>query len=657
MKMFSIKVHTQYDNISAVRCQVPPAVKAYLLERQNKLRSKLESLPIENSELTAEENQWLTRSYPILEIVAPVMSTHEEKIEFPGDPMCLYGALSVAVDQAVKARKIGLGESALYNDLCPRWGEYPSLQYRRSVSESGVRQYDEPMLNTDQTVFDPRVWNDRIKEYFVDSVLMKVKPKVVLISAVSPAHRYALDIVRVIRCVLPECIIVLGGRHVDETIHYDANSGQVKFAPTSTFNQVYEGRVKQMVDFAIAGQGYYALDLLMKAVSLAMDIETMSVQVSDIIRVLNDFAPAFDQPSGYALIVATNEDQIHAWVVTGPKINLHELPSPYRAFVIRARFPIFEHNGHILRTAHFMVTNACPYHCFFCSEGATVVGTFLSFGGEGIHCAVERMIEYIEYGAESIFFDDSVFWGGNVGIIVNFCREWMKIRAIAEKSVTQEVVLLGRVVEREKVINFQWGAQFTVDILASRHNPDEAGFMLETMRAAGCTYIYIGIESMSEKVIVNVHKNIGRSEPWDTRVRRALGLARQAGIRVGSSVLFGLEGETPETISETIIKIEELLAENLLHIASPNILTYHPNTEITRMHQMEEELDYHSINIDNRPPYSYFEEAFPAVVSKSLTEKVIWDIHGRTKELWGKKRNQNPMLSTLLEIEQEKLFL
>jgi hypothetical protein len=276
---------------------------------------------------------------------------------------------------------------------------------------------------------------------------------------------------------------------------------------------------------------------------------------------------------------------------------------------------------------------------------------FISFGGEGINSAIERMVEYVGYGAEAIFFDDSVFWGGNIGDIVKFCREWMKIRKMAEEASKPEIVLFGRTVPCEKIINLAWGAQFTVDILASRSRPEEAKFVLDTMQAAGCSYIYIGIESMAESVIVNVHKNMNKKEPWDTRVRRALGLAREAGIRVGSSVLFGLEGETPETISETIIKVEELLAEDLLSIASPNILTYHPNTQITRMHQMEEKLDYHSVNIDNRPPYSYFEEAFPAVVSNLLTEEVIWNIHKQTQELWGKKRNQNPMPPTVIGME------
>src|SRR5262249_43660327 len=154
-----------------------------------------------------------------------------------------------------------------------------------------------------------------------------------------------------------------------------------------------------------------------------------------------------------------------------------------------------------------------------------------------------------------------------------------------------------------------------------------------------------------EPVINGIHKNTHRSRPWDERVRRALSLVRQASIRVGSSVLFGLDGETQETIEETIEKVEGLLADGLLLIANPNILTYHPNTEVTHLHQMEAKLDYHSVNINNRPPYSYFEEAFPAVVSKHLTEERIWYIHEKTKLLWGNQRNLNPM--PLLELPNE----
>jgi radical SAM superfamily enzyme YgiQ (UPF0313 family) len=647
-----IRVHTKrhlhYQNFEQYPQSLSLDLRLYLDARQEELLQHIRNFESDPA-LSVEENEWLARSYPVLAVLAPVMSTNEDKIEFPGDPMILYAALSHAIDQVVQARQQSISPTSPYNDLCPQWGYTPSDEYRQSVDDNGIRQYDAPLLNTDQTVFDPRVWNDTVKDYFVNVVLKRINPKVVLISAVSPAHRYAIDIARTVRKHLPGCIIVLGGRHADETIGLDPTTQELTLRPSSTLSKMADGSIEPVIDFIISGEGYYALDVLMKAISLAMDISTKTVNVTSVLDVLSDFSPLFGPVPGRALIAAPYPDTIHYWPLTGYKIDLSALPSPYKAFAIRARFPIFETDGHIARTAHFMVTNACPYHCFYCSESASVVGNFNSFKDEDINQAVERMLDYLQYGAEAFFFDDSLFWGGNVGLIINFCREWIKIREEAAWSSSPEVILMGRTVDRRKLLSMEWGAQLTVDFIAGRRS-EVAMIILDTMRQAGCTYLYIGIESMSEEVIKNVHKNVKRNRPWDERVRIALGLSRHAGIRVGSSILFGLEGETQETIEETIDKVEGLLAEDLIAIASPNILTYHPSTEITRLHQKENELDYHSRNLNNRPPYTYFEEAFPAVVSKNLSEEQIWHIHEQTRERWGKKRNLNPMAPTTLPI-------
>lgn len=643
--------HLHYQNFAQYPQSLSLDLRLHLDDRQEKLLKYMREYKGDPT-LSGEENQWLARSYPVLAVLAPVMSTNEDKIEFPGDPMILYSALSHTVDQVVYARKQGITPNSVYNDLCPQWGSLPADEYRQSVDDNGIRRYDAPLRNTDQTVFDPRVWNETVKQYFIDVVLKNVQPRVVLISAVSPAHRYALDIARTVREHLPGCLIILGGRHADETIRLDPVTQELVIQPSSTLAKIADGSIEPVVDFIIAGEGYYALDVLMKAISLAMDIPSKTVNVTSVLDMLADFSPLFGPVPGQAIIVAPYPETVHYWPITGYKIDLSALPSPYKAFAIRARFPIFESDGHISRTAHFMVTNACPYHCFYCSEGSSVVGSFNSFKDESLDQAIERMLEYVQYGAEAIFFDDSIFWGGNVGLIINFCREWTKIRAEAAWESASEVTLMGRKVDRRRLLSLEWGAQLTVDFLAGRR-PEVAMIILDTMRQAGCTYLYIGIESMAEAVIKNVHKNISRKRPWDERVRIVLGLARHAGIRVGSSILFGLEGETLETIEETIEKVEELLAEDLISIASPNILTYHPSTEITRLHHKEKELDYHSPNLENRPPYTYFEEAFPAVVSKNLSEEQIWHIHQQTRERWGKKRNLNPMAPTALPVLKE----
>src|SRR5512143_1500838 len=166
-----IQIHYEYEKKR--RPSKPPRhLQSHLKGRRQALSQPL--CAGQSSGRDLEEEQWLRRSYPILAIVAPVMSTNEGKIEFPGDPMCLYSALSYAVDQVVQARQRGFGEGAPYNDLCPQWGYLPSPEYRANVDPHGIRQYDSKYLNTDQTVFDPRVWNETVRDYFVNKVLLVI---------------------------------------------------------------------------------------------------------------------------------------------------------------------------------------------------------------------------------------------------------------------------------------------------------------------------------------------------------------------------------------------------------------------------------------------------------------------------------------------------
>ncbi|MFG1952017.1 radical SAM protein [Micromonospora sp. NPDC048830] len=177
--------------------------------------------------------------------------------------------------------------------------------------------------------------------------------------------------------------------------------------------------------------------------------------------------------------------------------------------------------------------------------------------------------------------------------------------------------------------------------MTTLHKESDVREILTLMREAGCTYVYMGIESLSAQVVDNVHKNVRRVEgfPWENKVRTALERIRDAGIPVGSSVLFGLHGEDQASIAETIEGVGRLIDDGLLVLASPNILTYHPATAITRMHGVADQLDYHSPKVENRPPYTFFEEAFPGVVSRQLDEADIWHIHQMTEKRWGSQRN------------------
>jgi radical SAM superfamily enzyme YgiQ (UPF0313 family) len=195
-----------------------------------------------------------------------------------------------------------------------------------------------------------------------------------------------------------------------------------------------------------------------------------------------------------------------------------------------------------------------------------------------------------------------------------------------------------------RTINLQWGAQLTVDFLVLHINPKEIEYLLCKMHDAGCNYIYLGLESLSHQVISNIHKNTKPNEDtWQERVEQALCLLEKHKIRSGCSLLFGLPGETIESINETIRKVSQLIKRKLIFIASPNILTYHPSTPFSSLDGIEEKLDYSTIPTDVQPPYSFFEEAYPQWVSIRLTEQMIWEIHNNTQKLWGNGKNSNPM--------------
>jgi radical SAM superfamily enzyme YgiQ (UPF0313 family) len=663
LKKLSINVVrlTPSKKTSELAPEVDP-FQTLLEERRSKLRAMVNQVRMDTHEEDADaatKAAWSTRSYPVIAVLAPVMSSHEGKIEFPGDPMCLYAALSVSISEVLKAAQADLGEGDPYNDLCPSWSTPPSLEYRLSCGDDTLRTFDKDAQMTDQTVFDPRVWNNKLQDYFANEVLAKIKPRVVLISTVSPGHRYAIAIAQEVRRQLPEALIVLGGRHIDETMRWDDQSGRLNLAYSSTLRAIDDGRIPPVIDFLASGDGYFALDILLKAISIAMDLEQKRARVTDVLSVLHQMLSRSSVP-GRAVISALDGDNVHIFPIRGTQLDLSSLPSPYQFFAIRSRFPIFvNETGEVVRNAHMMVTNACPFRCDFCSEAVGVVGKILTFGQHGIDSALNRVFEYVSYGADSIFFDDSVFWAGSTVNGTTFCHKLARAREAAAEGKDPVSPWLRSEEARRRLARLQWGAQLTAEYMNSLLTGPEALRYLRLMREAGCNYIYIGIESLASTVMSHVHKNLSNSTGlrWSNKIVRALELAREAGIRVGSSVLFGLEGESRETIDETIAGVAKLLDAGLLWIASPNILTYHPGTAITRNHAMEESLDYHSINVHNRPPYVYFEEAFPAVVSRELSEEDIWYIHFETQKRWGQRRNLNPMpetrMPTKLALDEE----
>ena len=67
------------------------------------------------------------------------------------------------------------------------------------------------------------------------------------------------------------------------------------------------------------------------------------------------------------------------------------------------------------------------------------------------------------------------------------------------------------------------------------------------MKKAGCYFVAFGIESASPKILNNIHK----LESIET-INKAIEVANKVGIECQGFFIFGLPGETKETIMESI---------------------------------------------------------------------------------------------------------
>lgn len=118
-----------------------------------------------------------------------------------------------------------------------------------------------------------------------------------------------------------------------------------------------------------------------------------------------------------------------------------------------------------------------------------------------------------------------------------------------------------------------------------------------------------------------------------------LWLVKSFWFNIWASILFWLPWETKDTINFTIDKVSDLISEWKLDLVSPNIVTYHPWTLLTKLDWVEDIIDFNSIP-DLKPPYDFFEEASPWKVSIRIDEEMMFYIKAQATKKW-KKLNQS----------------
>ena len=124
------------------------------------------------------------------------------------------------------------------------------------------------------------------------------------------------------------------------------------------------------------------------------------------------------------------------------------------------------------------------------------------------------------------------------------------------------------------------------------------GELMAAMKAAGCTGIDYGVDSLTDGVLKGLGKSFTTKDVVET-VR----LTKEAGIRTCLSMIFGAPGETMETLRESVRLLDEMAPTAVLALVGVRI---YPNT---KMYDIAEKAGVLPDGWDGLTPFFYIDPA------------------------------------------------
>jgi len=337
-------------------------------------------------------------------------------------------------------------------------------------------------------------------------------PRLALIETSTPSIDFDLETAAAIKRLSPETFVALMGSHVT---YFDRE--------TVTENPA--------VDAVVRGEFEYTAADLAHALDASGDPAASSGHsLSSVLGLTyRDADPSTG--SGCHGDVRRNPDR--------PLFEpLDQMPFPARHIVKGEGYRAGIYSGG--QPTAMVSSRGCPYHCTFCLWPSVLYGH--KFRARSAQNVVDEIEEAVRtYGHDEIYFDDDTFTIDRQRVL-DICR------LIQDRGLEKEV---------------EWIAQCRVDTVDRE--------MLEAMKAANCGYILFGVESGSPQMLKKMKKGITLD-----KVRQAFKLTKEVGIKTQAFFLFGIPGETQETIQETVEFAKEINASSTqFAVAIP-----HPGTAL-----------------------------------------------------------------------------
>ncbi len=268
------------------------------------------------------------------------------------------------------------------------------------------------------------------------------------------------------------------------------------------------------VDIALLGE--YELTLLNMVKALSENLELQHV-------------PGLVYQNQNGEVISTGRADINK--------NVDDFPWPARHFLPMGKY--FDNPGNIPEPAlQVWGSRGCPYSCSYC------IWPQLLDGNKYRPRQPEKILDEIEdacskYGHKSVYFDDDTF---NIGRdrMLAFCKE-----------------------KNRRGMDLPWAIMARADLMDRE--------ILEAMAGAGLKAVKYGIESADPNLIARVDKKLD----LDKAIKN-IQITRSLGIKMHLTFMFGIPGETRESVEKTVRLAKKLNPESVQF----SIMTPLPGTKI-----------------------------------------------------------------------------
>jgi len=231
------------------------------------------------------------------------------------------------------------------------------------------------------------------------------------------------------------------------------------------------------------------------------------------------------QLEGIAGIAFRNSDGKLVTTVPRAKIaDIDTLPFPDREAIDLEKYLSTWQTHHGVRPVSLITARGCPYTCEWCSHSV--------FGHSHRRRSPENVADEIEWIRDR--YDNDQLWYADDVFSIN--PKWLD--RFAQELKRRRLHFPFETITREDRINEK---------------------IARTLAEMGCYRLWIGAESGSQKVLDAMKRRTNAK-----RMREMIRLVKAEGIRAGTFIMVGYEGETWDDISETARHLRESVPDDVL---------------------------------------------------------------------------------------------